>query len=163
MMKKFIILFFITLFSCDPSFDGIILLNDEKDNIIENAMVKNYPQGIFSGNMMNALSDDVEVFYSTERYKGKEKLVSTWKEDHSYFKNIVVDDFESMTTYNKDKTYTTYTKFNWTATGIYSNDVYSIPCVFNYTWKNDEIVRVNIFFDDLPYINEYRAYYTRDE
>lgn len=163
MMKKFIILFFITLFSCDPGFDGIILLNDEKDNLIENAMVKNYPQGIFSGNMMNALSDDVEVFYSTERYKGKEKLVSTWKEDHSYFKNMVVEDFESMTTYNKDKTYTTYTKFNWTATGIFSNDFYSVPCVFNYTWKNDEIVRVNIFFDDSPYINEYRAYYTRDE
>ena len=112
---------------------------------------------------MNALSDDVEVVYSTEIYKGKEKLVSTWKEDHSYFKNIIVNDFESMTTYNKDKTYTTYTKFNWNATGKFSNQMYRVPCIFNYSWKNDKIVLVNIFFDDSPYMKENRAYYTRDE
>ena len=68
-----------------------------------------------------------------------------------------------MTTYNKDNTHTTYTKFNWSAIGKFSNQNYNIPCVFNYTWKNNEIILVSIFFNDEPYINEYRAYYTRDE
>jgi hypothetical protein len=78
--------------------------------------------------------------------------------DSQFFSNILLRNKNVSTTYNKDRTYTTFLKCNWLAKGIYTKDTYDVLSFYEFTWKNDKIISIKVFWNELPYNKEYNEF-----
>ena len=140
------------LFSCSSDITGVVLSND-----IYSIRVKKIMQE-YTENKYDVLSkyvnDNVKSFYSLDILNGKDALINVFKEEFELFSNITLSSQEIYSIYNLDRTYTTVFKCVWNASGNYTKNTYKIISIYKFTWKDNEIITINTFWDDSAYFKE---------
>ena len=140
------------LFSCSSDITGVVLSND-----IYSIRVKKIMQE-YTENKYDVLSkyvnDNVKSFYSLDILNGKDALINVFKEEFELFSNIALSSQEIYSIYNLDRSYTTVFKCVWNASGNYTKNTHKVISYYKFTWKDDEIIAINTFWDDSAFFKE---------
>ena len=143
------------LFSCSSDITGVVLSND-----IYSIRVKKIMQE-YTENKYDVLSKYVNVvnvsFNSTEKLFTKDDVVNIFKAELETFSNIALSSQEIYSIYNLDRSYTTVFKCVWNASGNYTKNTYKVISYYKFTWKDDEIIAINTFWDDSVFYKEFSA------
>ena len=143
------------LFSCSSDITGVVLSND-----IYSIRVKKIMQE-YTENKYDVLSKYVNVvnvsFNSTEKLFTKDEVVNIFKAELETFSNIALSSQEIYSIYNLDRSYTTVFKCFWNASGNYTKNTYKVISYYKFTWKDDEIIAINTFWDDSAFYKEFSA------
>ena len=156
-MRKSLFLITLLLFvSCNSDISGVILSNNAYSSLILKIM-DDEEKSKFDI-LEKYLIDESTLEYSEFVFKGKKNIIRTRMSDSQFFSNILIRNKNVSTTYNKDRTYTTFLKCNWSAKGIYTKDTYDVLSFYEFTWKNDKIISIKVFWNELPYYKEYKEF-----
>tara|TARA_B110000971_G_C19773290_1_gene391866 strand:- start:36 stop:518 length:483 start_codon:yes stop_codon:yes gene_type:complete len=156
-MRKPLFLITLLLFvSCNSDISGVIFSNNAYSSLILKIM-DDEEKSKFDI-LEKYLIDESTLEYSGYVFKGKKNIIRTRMSDSQFFSNILLRNKNVSTTFNKDRTYTTFLKCNWLAKGIYTKDTYDVLSFYEFTWKNDKIISIKVFWNELPYYKEYNEF-----
>lgn len=151
-MRKLLFLMLLFVVSCNSDISGVILSNSDYSSIVLNIMDD---EEISRFDILNKyLTDESTLEYSGFIFKGNKNIIKTRMSDSQFFSNIILNNRKILTTYNEDRTYTTSLKCNWLARGVYTKDTYDVISFYEFTWKNDKIISIEVFWNELPYYKE---------
>ena len=85
----------------------------------------------------------------------KQNLIEVWESEFYYFSNVFFDKKEVLTTFNKDRSYTTIFKANWNAKGNFTSKTYTVYSFYEFKWKYDRINEIHVHWNNEPYYKEW--------
>ena len=146
-----VFLFFLT--SCTSDVIGVVLKNDIYSSRVNQIM--NDHQEVKFHTLKKYLDEDVIMEYSGKIYNGKQNLIEVWKSEFYYFSNVSFDKKEVLTTFNKDRSYSTIFKANWNAKGNFTSKTYTVYSFYEFKWKYDRINEIHVHWNNQPYYKEW--------
>lgn len=148
-----LLVFSFCIMSCTSDVIGVVLENDIYSYRV--TQIINDHEETKSDFLEKYLNEDSFIEYSGEMFNGKQNLIKVWKSEFYFFSNVFFDNKEVFTTFNKDRSYTTIFKGNWSAKGNFTNNTYKVYSFYEFKWKYNKICEIHVHWNNEPYYKEW--------
>jgi len=155
-MKRLAIIFLVFLSCNEKNSVKIIESNDvlsmKINNLFENLRNKNFEH------FFKDFNDDYMIQFNDIKYDSKDKVLSVYKENKSFFEEIKIDS-QNITTLklNEQNSITTH-KFKLVFDDFETRVAKQINFLVEYKWKNDKIYHVMLYYDSTLLKNIVKSY-----